>query len=179
VAERIDEKRPRPAGSLPTAFSGVLRAFLRKLERTSDRRKRLAILKACARAGAPWVESLYWEALTDTCEEVRDYLVRDLSSRPAFDLDHALHRLRRPPWYARSSVLRVLGAHKARAAVPEIQGVIDDTNVDVRRAAAEALGEIGGDEALALLVRLRKDANPYVRSAAEEGILKASTLRFS
>ncbi len=179
MAERIDEKKPRPAASLPAASAGVLRAFLRKLERTTDRRKRLAILKACARTGAPWVESLYWEALTDACEEVRDYLVRDLSSRPTLDLNHALHRLRRPPWYAKSAVLRVLGVHRARTAVPEIRGAVDDPNVDVRRAAAEALGEIGGDDALAILVRLRKDANPYVRSAAEEGILKASTLRFS
>lgn len=175
----MDERQTRPTAPLPVAVPRVLRAFLRKLEQTPDRRKRLAILKACARVGAPWVESLYWEALTDACEEVRDYLVRDLSSRPSIDLNHALHRLRRPPWYAKSAVLRILGVHRVRAAVPEIRAVIEDPNVDVLRAAAEALGEIGGEDALTLLVRLRKDANPYVRSAAEEAILKASTLRFS
>ncbi|RPJ02762.1 MAG: HEAT repeat domain-containing protein, partial [Candidatus Aminicenantes bacterium] len=48
-----------------------------------------------------------------------------------------------------------------------------------RRAAAEALGELGGDEAVRLLVRLKKDANPYVKAAAEEAIGKASGVRFS
>jgi len=41
------------------------------------------------------------------------------------------------------------------------------------------LSEIGGEEALRLLVRLKKDANPYVRAAAEEAIRKTSGVRFS
>jgi HEAT repeat protein len=38
---------------------------------------------------------------------------------------------------------------------------------------------MGGDEALRLLVALKKDANPYVRMAAEEAIRKTSGVRFS
>jgi HEAT repeat protein len=56
---------------------------------------------------------------------------------------------------------------------------VADANVEVRRAAAEALGEMGGDEALKLLVVLKKDANPYVTAAAEEAIRKTSGVRFS
>ena len=177
--DTMDERRTRLVDPLPFESSRVLRAFQLKLERTPDRRKRLAILKACAKVGAPWVESLYWEALSDACEEVRDYLVRDLSLRPSLDLDRARNRLRRPPWYAKSAVLRILGAHKAREAVPEIRGIMDDANIEVRRTAAAALGEIGGEDALTLLVRLRKDVSPYVKAAAEEAIAKASRLRFS
>ena len=54
----------------------------------------------------------------------------------------------------------------------------DTTSVDIRRAAAEALGEIGGEEAMALLVQLIKDSSPYVRQAGEEAIQKASDVRF-
>jgi HEAT repeat protein len=63
-------------------------------------------------------------------------------------------------------------------AVWHIERVLGDANADVRKCAAEALGEIGGRESLPLLVRLKKDANPYVRQAAQEGLKKASGIRF-
>jgi HEAT repeat protein len=64
-------------------------------------------------------------------------------------------------------------------AVRHIERVLGDANADVRKCAAEALGEIGGRESLPLLVRLTKDQSPYVRAAAEEGLRKASEVRFS
>ena len=66
-----------------------------------------------------------------------------------------------------------------REAIPQMGQAVADANVEVRRAAAEALGEMGGDEALRYLVVLKKDANPYVRAAAEEAIRKTSGVRFS
>jgi len=66
-----------------------------------------------------------------------------------------------------------------RQALAGVGAAVADTNADVRRAAAAALGEIGGEEALRLLVALRKDANPYVRAAAEDAIGKTSGVRFS
>jgi HEAT repeat protein len=38
---------------------------------------------------------------------------------------------------------------------------------------------MGGDEALKFLVALKKDANPYVRAAAEEAIRKTSGVRIT
>jgi HEAT repeat protein len=54
-----------------------------------------------------------------------------------------------------------------------------DTNVDVRRSAAEALGKIGGQEAIGMLVKLTKDGNIYVRQAAAGALSKISSVRFS
>lgn len=170
-----------PEGSTPgdPARSVICERFLHKLAKTADKKKRLAILKACAKVRAAWVEELFWESLGDACENVRGFIVAELAGRRTLDLARALDRLGRPPWYARSAVLRLLGIHRAKEAMPEIRKAIEDTsNVDIRRAAAEALGEIGGDEALALLVKLQKDASPYVRQAAEEAIRKASDVRF-
>jgi len=62
--------------------------------------------------------------------------------------------------------------------MPGIVRAVDDSNVEVRRAAAVALGELGGEEAVRLLVRLKKDANHHVRAAAEEAIGKTSGVRF-
>lgn len=153
--------------------------FLAKLGRTPDRKKRRAILTACAKVRAPWAEELLWEALGDSCESVRDLVLSELSAREPLSLDHALSRLSRPPWYAKSAALKVIGRRRLREAVPEMGRVIRDPNADVRRSAAEALGQIGGEEALRLLVGLKKDANQFVRAAAEEAIVKASPVRFT
>jgi hypothetical protein len=167
-----------PAAELQP-LSSICGRFLRKLSGTASKERRLTILKACAKVKAPWVEELLWEMLGDSSEGVRDFLVRELARRQTLDLGHALWRLDRPPWYAKSAVLKLLGIHRVRESVGDIKRLIDDsTNTDIRRSAAEALGEIGGAEALRVLVGLKKDANSYVRQAAEEAILKASEVRF-
>jgi HEAT repeat protein len=161
------------------ARSLICDRFLRKLANTPDKTRRLAVLKACAKVRAPWVEELFWESLGDACEAVRGFVFEELAGRPTLDLGRALSRLDRPPWYARSAVVRLLGLHRAKEALPEIRKAIEETaNVDIRRAAAGALAEIGGEEALVLLVQLKKDPSPYVRQAAEEAIQKASGVRF-
>jgi hypothetical protein len=174
-----DERYPAGSAAENPAHSLICERFLLKLAKTTDKKKRLTILKACAKVRAPWVEELFWESLGDACEEVRGFVVRELARRQTLDLARALGRLGRPPWYAKSAVVRLLGIHRAKDAVGEIEKAIEDSaNVDIRRAAAEALGEIGGKEALSLLVRLKKDPNLYVRQAAEEAIRKASDVRF-
>jgi hypothetical protein len=171
----MDERHP-PEENGP---SRICRAFLDKLARTPDKAKKQAVLAACAKVRLPWVEELMWEALADPNESVRDLVVKDLRCREPLHLEFVLKRLRLPPWYARSSTLRIIGCRRIREAVPEIVRAVGDANVEVRRAAAEALGEMGGDEALRLLVALKKDANPFVRAAAEEAIRKTSGVRFS
>ncbi len=165
-----------PEGSSP---SPICAAFLLKLGRTQDKTKRQRILAACVKVRRPWAEELLWEALADPNEAVRSFVARELRDRPAIRLDLALRRLRLPPWWARSSVLKIVGRRRVREALSEVARAAGDVNVDVRRSAAEALGEIGGEEAVRALVRLKKDANPYVRAAAEEAIEKTSRVRFS
>ena len=161
-----------------TSPSPVCRAFLLKLGRTPDKTEKRRILAACVKVRRPWAEELLWEVLADPNEAIRDFAVRELRRREPLCLELAVRRLRLPPWYARSSVLGIIGHRRIREALPEIGRAVLDANVEVRRAAAEALGEIGGEEALRLLVRLKKDANPYVRAAAEEAIGRTSGVRF-
>ncbi len=161
-------------------FSPVCLAFLSKLARTPDKARRSKIITACAKVPRPWAEELLWEALADPNEGVRDAAVRGLCERePALHPEWAMRRLSRPPWYARSSALAVIGRRRLRESLPGIEAAAGDANADVRRAAAEALGEIGGEPAVRILVRLRKDPNPYVRTAAEGAIGRTSGVRFS
>jgi HEAT repeat protein len=164
----------------PERDDGLIRAaFLRKIALTEDKQKRLKVLKAYARLDTRLAGKVLIEALGDPCEEIRDFIVRELGERESFDPDLAYAKLSGPPWYARSAVLRVLAARRPDGAVRHIERVLDDANADVRKCAAEALGEIGGKDALRLLVRLKKDQSPYVRLAAEKGLRKASEIKFS
>jgi hypothetical protein len=169
----MDEHRPAEE----TSPSPICRAFLLRLGRTADKTKRLRILAACVKIDRPWAEELLWEALTDPNESIREFVKKELRRRQPIRLELALRRLRLPPWFARSSVLGIIGCRRIREALPDVGRAADDANVEVRRAAAEALGELGGEEALPFLVRLKKDANPYVRAAAEEAIGKTSGVR--
>jgi HEAT repeat protein len=163
----------------PERDDGLIRdAFLRKIALTQDKQKRMKILKAYARLDTRLASKVLIEALGDPCEEIRDFLIRELGERESFDVNLAYTKLLGPPWYARSAVLRVLAARRVEGAVRHIARVLGDANADVRKCAAEALGEIGGKESLPLLVRLKKDPSPYVRLAAEEGLRKISKIKF-
>ena len=115
----------------------------------------------------------------DTVEANRDFLVQELGKREIWNLAPVYEKLSYPPWYSKSAVLRVISLRRDSAAVPAVRTALADPNVDVRRSAAEALGEIGGKDALALLVELSKDPSPYVRQAAVASLRKISSVRFS
>jgi len=154
-------------------------AVLRKLSSLPDKDKRLKILKAISRLQAPWVLNVLLECLSDPSEAIRDFLVKELIQREIRSYSAFYDRLAQPPWYTRSAVLRILGLRKDGAAVPAIKRLLSDPNIDVRKSAAEALGEIGGKEALALLVKLTQDGSVYVRQAASDALRKVSSVRFS
>ena len=154
-------------------------AVLRKLNSHADKDKRLKILKAIARLKAPWVLKVLLEALSDHSESNRDFLIKELSQREIWNFSPVYEKLAQPPWYMKSAVLKVLGLRKDASAVRAIRTVISDPNVDVRKSAADALGEIGGKEALALLIDLSKDPSAYVRQAAVSSLRKISSVRFS
>ena len=154
-------------------------AVLRKLRSLSDKERRLKILKAIARLKAPWILRVLLDALKDPCETNRDFMIKELSRREIWNLAPFLEKLHQPPWYVKSSVLKVLSLRKESQALAAIAKVMGDPNVEVRRSAAEALGEIGGQEAVGILVKLTKDESAYVRQAAAEALRKTSRVRFS
>jgi HEAT repeat protein len=154
-------------------------AVLRKLSSLPDKDKRLKILKAISRLQSPWVLKVLLEGLSDPCESIRDFLIKELSRREIWNFSLFYEKLSKPPWYTKSAVLRILGRRKDSAAIPAIKKLLADPNIDVRKSAAEALGEIGGKEALALLVRLTKDGSSLVRQAASDSLRKVSSVRFS
>ena len=169
----------REAGEHEQKNRLIAESVLKKIEATRERDKRIKILKAIAGLDAAWVESVLVEALADAAEKNRDFLIEELSRRESLNLDLIRKRLMKPPWYARSAALKILGLRKAPESVKVIESVLEDANADVRRSAAKSLSEIGGKETLPLLVRLSKDKSHHVRLAADEALRKVSEVRFS
>jgi hypothetical protein len=159
--------------------SAVAEAVFRKLDILQTKGEKSRMLRSIARIRASWVTEIYFRLLSDPSQEIRDFAVQELARRDDWALEKAYEQLRRPPWYAKSAILRILGSKKPDGAVRHIKHVINDGNVDVKRTAALALGDIGGEEARVLLVRLAKDGNRYVRLAAEKALEKLCDFKFS
>jgi HEAT repeat protein len=157
----------------------ITRSILSKIQSLPDKQKRLKIIKAIARLQASWVPKVLLETLNDPSEDVRNQIVKLLGEREFLSLNLIYSKLVKSPWYVKSAALKVMAIKKDPDSIKYIEQTIEDSNVDVRRTATRALGEIGGKEALRLLVRLAKDSSPYVRSSAEEALRKASEVKFS
>lgn len=152
---------------------------LRKIRSSLDRDKRLKIIKSITPVNDFWVSEVLLEALDDPSESIRDFIISELGKREQVNTNMLYQKLNKPPWYVKSSVLRILGIKKDPESVKLFDSTLEDTNAEVRRCAAQALGEIGGEEALNLLNRLAKDKNLFVKKSAEEALSKASHLKFS
>jgi hypothetical protein len=165
-------------GNAP-AEGAIVESLLRKFDILQGREKRFQMMRSIARLPQPWVPRVFVGLLAEASDEVRDFAVRELSEREDCPLEILHDLLRRPPWYVKSAILRILGTKGKPESVRHIREIIEDPNVDVKRAAAQALGAIGGPDSRTLLVRLTRDVNPYVRAAATEALDKIVELKFS
>lgn len=151
---------------------------LKRIRETQDKQKRLQIIQAMASVEGSWACDVLLDALADPHAEIRRYIVDQMSKRENLDLGLLYARLSKPPWNIKIEVLKILGLRKNPLSAKHIEAVLVEPNVYVRRTAAEVLGDIGGKDALSLLVKLTKDKNPFVRRAAEKSLLETSELKF-
>ncbi|MFA9453678.1 MAG: HEAT repeat domain-containing protein [Candidatus Aminicenantaceae bacterium] len=155
------------------------REAVEKIKSTSETRARLKLLQDLIKIPDPWVSDVLLDCLDEANETIRDLIIKSLSEREDLDLGRVYLRLTALHWYVKSGSLRILGFRRDPLSVKRIEAILTDPNTDVRMQAAWALGEIGGDESLALLARLAKDRNNFVRMSAERALQKASDLKFT
>ncbi len=162
-----------------TKVEGHALATLEKIKSTQETRARLRFIQDLAKNPEPWVCDVLLGCLDEANETIRDLIVKALSEREELDLERVYPRLTALHWYIKSGSLRILGFRRDPQSTKKIEAILEDPNTDVRIQAAWALGEIGGEESLALLARLAQDGNNFVRASAEKALQKASDLKFS
>lgn len=169
-----DNKVPKEKDSLQ-----LVQSALNKLKATGDKNIRLKLLQSMTDLKAPWVVDVLIGCLDDPYEEIGLLTVRTLGTWEDLDISVLYPLLSNALWNVKNRVLKVLGIRKNPLCVRQIEKVIADPNAEVRSTAAHTLGLIGGEDALALLVRLTKDNNPFVRKSAEKALQKTSDLKFT
>jgi len=152
---------------------------LHRIKSAGDTQTRFERIQELIENPAPWVCNVLLECLNDANEKIRSLIIKSLSERGNLDLESVYMRLTDLHWYTKSGSLRILGLRRDPGAVKRIEPILADPNTDVRVQAAWALGEIGGEESLALLARLVQDSNNFVRASAEKALQKASDLKFT
>lgn len=155
------------------------RAALRKIKAAKDRQKRRALIEAMIAINDAWAGDVLIESLDDPSEEIRKLLIQELGKRNDLDPERVVEKLSHPLWYVKSSALKILGINGDSSVLIHIEPMLTEPNVEVRRAIASALGNIGGKKSLSLLLKLSKDRNQFVRASAAEAIEKVSKLRFT
>jgi len=150
----------------------------KRLEESKNKEERFAVLRSIANLNTAWAYEVLLNALADPHEEIRRFLVARLAQKEDLDLNLLYKRLQTPPWYIKIEVLKILGLKKNQRSAKHIEAVLGESNDEVRRTAAQVLGEIGGDHARSLLVKLTRDSNPFVRKAAEKSLNATSELKF-
>ena len=164
-------KKSRKKSRMPDA--------LNKIQGAKDRETRLKIIQGIANSKELWVNEVLIQALEDPSEDIRNFIIREISSREDFDPNLLYQRLHKPPWYAKTGCLKILGMRKNVSSVKYIESLVNDPNIEVRRTLAFVLGEIGGKRALALLVKLSEDNSSFVRVHARQALREASQVKFT
>ena len=151
----------------------------KKIQGANDRQGRMKIIEGIAKSKEHWACEVLIQALEDPSEDIRDFIIEELSSREDLDPGLVYQRLHKPPWYVKTGCLRILGLKKNPSSVKYIEGLMNDPNIEVRRTLAIVLGEIGGKKALALLTKLSEDNSSFVRIPALQALQDVSQVKFS
>ena len=152
---------------------------LEKIKSAKNEKDRIRIIVQLIRDKSSWTNHVLLEALDDRSKTIRERIVKELASREDLDPQILYDKLKKPPWYVKNEVLKVLGMRKNTLSIKHIKSIIEEPNVDVRKTATDILGEIGGSDAIELLIQMTKDKNPFIRRSAEKALQKASDLKFT
>ena len=136
---------------------------------------RVAAMDALARFGNVSCVPVLLEAAVDSDAEVAQKAKGTLTRLPGRDVDADLvTRLAQATGKMRQAVIEVAKQRRIAAALPAIARCVDDADAEVRGAAIEALGVLGGDKQVADLARVLPKADARERADIKKALLKIS-----
>jgi HEAT repeat protein len=172
---------PRLAAILPCLLllgaTGREAVLLDTLRTSTERQARSEACRELARCGTRDAVPVL-AALLDS-EELADMARYALEPIPDPAVDEALRaalgRLKGP---LQTGVIHSIGARRDPAAASALAALLNDPDVEVARAAATALGNIGTSEAVIVLEKSLSSAAPLL-SAVQDGLLRAAEHRLA
>ena len=173
------EKPPKEIKTRKSRKKSAMEDAQKKILGAKDRQTRLKIIQGIANSKESWICEVLLQALEDPSEDIRNFIIEELSSKETLDLNLLYQRLHKTPWYVKTGCLRILGKRKKTSSVKYIESLINDPNIEVRRTLALVLGEIGGERALEILTRLSDDNSSFVRAPARQALHEAGQVKFS
>ena len=111
------------------------------------------------------------KALEDKSWTVREFAIKKISEMNEIDSVEIKKLLVHPIWYVKAAAIRILGLRKEESALDLIIPIMKDSNVEVRRAVAEALGQLRKSDVIIPLQFLLQDKNVMVRKEAEKSLI--------
>ena len=173
------EKPPKDTRPKRSRKKSSMEEAQKKIQGTKDRQARRKIIEGIAKSKEHWACELLIQALEDPSEDIRKFIIEELSNREDLNPNLLYQRLHKPPWYVKTGCLRILGLRKNTSSVKYIESLVNDSNIEVRRTLAIVLGEIGGKKSLALLTKLSEDNSSFVRIPALQALHDVSQVKFS
>lgn len=132
------------------------------------------LLESLARTKRPEVLELLFRKSTDESFNAAPEALRRfeecVSARPKLALRHENPQLRQ-------AAIRHAGYGKIRAAIPELSRILrKDRDLTMRHASANALGEIGHESCIPVLIQASGDSSGEVRASALHGLQKVKSV---
>ena len=109
----------------------------RILSENRDNGERLKVLPSLTKQDALWTQNVLLDALADSNEEIRNYIVQQLSQKENLDLNLLYIRLSKPPWFIKTEILKILGILKNPRSAQHIEAVLNESNDEGLKTAAE------------------------------------------
>jgi HEAT repeat protein len=175
----VKKTKQASSKSLKKEKLALINSSLLKIRTTKNKDKRFKIIQSLSRIKSPWASQVLLESLEEPSEAIRDFIIRELGSREGLRLTLVRKGLSNHVWYVKSATLKILGLLKKKNAFVHILPMLEEPNIEVRRNAVEALGEIGGEKSLEILADLINDDNPFIRASAKKALQKASNLKIN
>ena len=173
------EKPPKDTKPKRSGKKSSMEETQKKIQGAKDRQTRLKIIEGIAKSKEYWACEVLIQALEDPSEDIRNFIIEELSNREDLNLNLLYQRLHKPPWYVKTGCLRILGLKKNTSSVKYIESLVNDPNIEVRRTLVIVLGEIGGKKSLVLLTKLSEDNSSFVRTPALQALHDVSQVKFS
>ena len=138
---------------------------MREMVKKQHKEKKLQTVKLIVNETGQAGEDMLLSFLTEDNLRVRELVVKDLSTRPQLDESKLVGQMAHSIWYTRAAIIEILGNRQSELLYDRIDGLLADSNVEVRLKLLGALAKLDRERVKDFVFKLTLD--PHMRVARE------------